>query len=182
MKWKNTNLTCCALRLFSSCSSRVRSRSSSASLFSHAAWSWASALWSRSTFSTYALFLCSSSSSCRLRACTETRPCSSSSFLRWHSSPETRRCWICLSRRSRSRCCSSSKTQTRKNTCQWHDPGVVGVRGPRSKEAKHGYTALYISSHSGNCTFNGMWPNKGNFYMLLIRHVVQRQIISYFVL
>lgn len=104
-------LTCCALRLFSSCSNLVRSRSSSSSRFSQAACSWASALCSLSTFFTYALFLWSSSSSWRLRVCAEARACSISSRFRWHSSLDTRRCWICFSRHSRSRCCSSSAIQ-----------------------------------------------------------------------
>lgn len=101
--------TCCALRLFSSCSSRVRSFISRASLFSHAAWSWAKALCSLSTFSTYALFLRSSSSSCLFRVWADTKACSSTSRRRHHSSPEALRHCNSRSSCSRSRWRSSSK-------------------------------------------------------------------------
>lgn len=122
--------TCCARRLFSSCSSRVRSFISKASLFSHAAWSWAKALCSLSTFSTYALFLRSSSSSCLFRVWADTKACSSTSRRRHHSSPEALRHCSSRSSCSRSRWCSSSKHKQKEReykSCFYFITGPSGL-------------------------------------------------------
>ena len=106
--------TCCALRLLSSCSSRVLSFISRLSLFSQVDCSWASALWSRSTFSTYALFLLSSSSSWRPRPRAASKASSSRLALVLCSSAVVRNRSSSRSTRSRSKFCSSSETKKKK--------------------------------------------------------------------
>ena len=104
-------ITCCALRLLSSCSSLVLSFISRLSLFSHVDCSWARALWSLSTFSTYALFLLSSSSNWRPRARAASSASSSCFALRFCSSTVARKHCSSLSTRSRSKFCSSSEAE-----------------------------------------------------------------------
>lgn len=106
--------TCWFRRLRSSCSSRVLRRDSSPSLFSQVACSWVRAPCRRSTFSTYALFLCSSVHSCWLRICVDLSVVSRASLLRWWFSASFCRCWTSCSRCAHWSCCSSSVREDRK--------------------------------------------------------------------